>query len=90
LYAWIWRHLPFGLPGKIAGSVLLVSLAVAALWFWGFPAAEPLLPFGDVQVEDGGGPGAPDVPGAPTADPSESEPPPDVIPYSTVENQPSR
>jgi hypothetical protein len=41
MYAWIWRHLPFGLPGKIAGSVLLVSLVVAGLWFWGFPAADP-------------------------------------------------
>ena len=87
MYAWIWRHLPFGLPGKIAGSVLLISLAVAALWFWGFPAAEPLLPFGDVQVEDGGGgPGAP----GPAADPSESVPGPDVIPYSTVDTQPGR
>ena len=52
MYAWIWRHLPFGLPGKIVGSVLLVAGAVAALWFWGFPAAEPLLPFDDVQVVD--------------------------------------
>jgi hypothetical protein len=51
VYGWIWRHLPFGLPGKIVGSVLLAVGAVAALWFWVFPAAEPLLPFDDVQVE---------------------------------------
>jgi hypothetical protein len=25
---------------------------VAVLWFWVFPAAEPLLPFDDVQVTD--------------------------------------
>jgi hypothetical protein len=30
--------------------VLLVAATVAVLWFWVFPAAEPLLPFYDVQV----------------------------------------
>jgi hypothetical protein len=52
VYAWIWRKLPFGWPGKLIGSVLLITAAVAVLWFWGFPAAEPLLPFDDVQVTD--------------------------------------
>lgn len=52
MYAWIWRHLPFGGPGKVIGSALLIAGVVAALWFWGFPAAEPLLPFDDVQVVD--------------------------------------
>ncbi|GAA1755745.1 hypothetical protein [Luedemannella helvata] len=50
MYGWIWRKLPFGLPGKLTGSVLLVIVAVAILWFWVFPAVEPLLPFDDVQV----------------------------------------
>ncbi len=50
MYGWIWRKLPFGLPGKLAGSVLLVVAAVAILWFWVFPTVEPLLPFDDVQV----------------------------------------
>jgi hypothetical protein len=50
VYAWIWRKLPFGLPGKIIGSALLITGAVALLWFWVFPAAEPLLPFDDAQV----------------------------------------
>jgi hypothetical protein len=50
VYAWIWRHLPFGRPGTIIGSVILVAAAVAILWYWVFPAAEPLLPFDDVQV----------------------------------------
>jgi hypothetical protein len=66
MYAWIWRRLPFGLPGKLAGSVLLVATAVALLWYVVFPWAEPLLPFDDVQVtQDSGVPGAPgdeDVP----------------------------
>lgn len=52
MYAWIWRRLPFGLPGKLLGSALLIVAAVAILWFWVFPAAEPLLPFDDVQVTD--------------------------------------
>jgi hypothetical protein len=53
MYAWIWRHLPFGRPGKIVGSALLIVATLAVLWFWVFPAAEPLLPFDDVQVTDG-------------------------------------
>jgi len=52
MYGWIWRRLPFGRPGKLIGSALLIIVAVAVLWFWVFPAAEPLLPFDDVQVSD--------------------------------------
>jgi hypothetical protein len=52
MYAWIWRKLPFGVYGKLIGSVLLVAATIAILWFWVFPAAEPLLPFDDVQVTD--------------------------------------
>lgn len=91
MYAWIWKKLPFGVPGKLIGSLLLVGMAVAGLWFWGFPTAEPLLPFDDVSVTDdggvpGGGPGG--DPGPAGVEPSESLPPSDVIPYSTTENQP--
>ena len=50
MYGWIWRRLPFGLPGKIIGSALLIAGAAALLWYWVFPIAEPLLPFDDVQV----------------------------------------
>ncbi|HEX6871361.1 MAG TPA: hypothetical protein VF163_09720 [Micromonosporaceae bacterium] len=52
MYGWIWRQLPFGLPGKIIGSALLALMAAALLWFWIFPAAETLLPFDDVQVSN--------------------------------------
>jgi hypothetical protein len=68
MYGWIWNKLPFGLPGKIIGSGLLVGLAVWLLWYHVFPAMEPLLPFDDVQVEGptqpggGGTPAGPDVP----------------------------
>jgi hypothetical protein len=51
VYAWIWRHLPFGRPGKLVGSVLLALAAVALLWFVVFPAIDPHLPFNnDGQV----------------------------------------
>jgi hypothetical protein len=50
MYAWIWRRLPGGLPGKVIGSVLLAVLAAAVLWLWVFPAIEPVLPFDDVQI----------------------------------------
>ncbi|MFI7606944.1 hypothetical protein ACIBTV_17635 [Micromonospora sp. NPDC049366] len=50
MYAFIWRKLPFGLAGKLTGSVLLGAATVALLWFVVFPWAEPLLPFDDVQV----------------------------------------
>jgi hypothetical protein len=85
MYAWIWRRLPFGLAGKLTGSVLLAAAAVALLWFVVFPWAEPLLPFDDVQVtQDSGVPG--DDGGGeltvPTVSPSEVE----EIPYSTESN----
>ncbi len=54
MYGWIWRRIPFGFGGKLLVSALLIGATVTALWFWGFPAAEPLLPFDDVQVGDGG------------------------------------
>jgi hypothetical protein len=50
MYAWIWRHLPGGLPGKLVGSTVLVLAVVALLFFVVFPWLEPRLPFGDVTV----------------------------------------
>jgi hypothetical protein len=50
MYEWIWRKLPYGLPGKILGSVLIAAAATAIMWFWIFPAIEPILPFDDAQV----------------------------------------
>ena len=54
MYGWIWRSLPGGLPGRLLGSLLLATAATALLFFVVFPAVEPLLPFSDVTVEDGG------------------------------------
>lgn len=53
MYVWIWRHLPGGLPGKLAGSLLLLVAVVLLLFAVVFPAVEPLLPFNDVTVEAG-------------------------------------
>lgn len=75
MYAWIWRHLPFGLPGKLAGSVLLASAAVALLWFWVFPATAEwvervLLPFDESTIQSDTGPGPASDPGGPAVDES--------------------
>jgi hypothetical protein len=55
VYGWIWRTLPGGLAGKLAGTLVLLVLAVALLFLVVFPALEPLLPFAEVTVEDGDG-----------------------------------
>jgi hypothetical protein len=89
VYSWIWRHLPFGLPGRIIGSLLLVGAVAALLWYQVFPNIEQYMPFTDGQIAgtEGGGPGANLVTPAPGS--SESLPPPDVIPYSTISNHPA-
>jgi hypothetical protein len=50
MYAWIWRHLPGPLWARISTCAAAFIGICALLWFFGFPAAEPLLPFDDVQV----------------------------------------
>ena len=77
MYAWIWRKLPFGLAGKLVGSVLLAAATVALLWFVIFPWAEPLLPFDDVQVTQDSG--VSDTGGV-------NEPTDEELPYSTETN----
>ncbi|QGN46084.1 hypothetical protein ACN26Y_07200 [Micromonospora sp. WMMD558] len=82
MYVWIWRKLPFGLPGKLTGSLLLAAAMVALLWYVVFPWAEPLLPFDDVQVTQDSG-----VPGDPL--PADGETPAGDehdLPYDTDEN----
>ena len=51
MYTWIWRTLPGGLPGKLLGSLVLLTAAVALLFLVVFPAIEPLVPLGDVTVD---------------------------------------
>ena len=75
MYAWIWRHLPFGLPGKIIGSLVLAGSAVALLWYVVFPWIDPfveetLLPWSDSQIEGEVTPGG-DHDAADEADPDD-------------------
>lgn len=56
MYGWIWRTLPGGLPGRLLGSLVLLTAAVALLFFVVFPAVEPLLPYSDVTVDTGATP----------------------------------
>jgi hypothetical protein len=91
MYSWIWRHLPFGLAGRIAGSLLLVAGVAALFWYSIFPNIEQYMPFTDGQVT---GTDSETNPGADTVDPSSPAGPtpglpgPDEIPYSTATNQP--
>jgi hypothetical protein len=86
MYAWIWRKLPFGLWGKLIGSLGLIVATTALLWYVVFPWATPLLPFDDVQVgsETQQGPAQED----PNVISSDSVDGPDEIPYSTESNAP--
>ncbi len=88
MYAWIWRRLPFGLWGKLTGSLMMFGVIVALLWFYVFPWAEPILPFDDVQVGDPAGDYSdiyePTTGPSPTGDPSDHD-----IYYPTGEAVPS-
>lgn len=52
MYGWIWRKLPFGVPGKLTGMLIILGGIGALLWFLAFPRLEPLLPFDDSQIGD--------------------------------------
>ncbi len=86
MYAWIWRKLPFGTPGKITGALLISGTLVALLWFVVFPWAEPILPFDDVQVGDDYGTSTQNDPVGDDG----VQPPADehAIPYDTETNNP--
>lgn len=88
MYSWIWRHLPFGLAGRIVGSVLLAAAAGLLLWYLAFPWVDAHAWFNDVQVTGNGTGGdssqiqPPPTPGASNA--SEYR-----LPYSTTHNNSS-
>lgn len=50
MYSWIWRHL----PGPTAVRVLIVVLALVALFLFlmnvAYPAVERMMPYTDVSV----------------------------------------
>ena len=88
MYAWIWRKLPFGLWGKLSGSLLMAGVIVALLWFYVFPWAEPILPFDDVQVGDPAGEYSDVFVPAPSASPSANPGDHDIL-YPTIDPSPS-
>ena len=51
MYGWIWRKLPGGVPGKLAGCTLLLAGALALLFYVVFPYAGPRLPFNQTTIE---------------------------------------
>jgi hypothetical protein len=50
MYGWLWRHLPGGVPLRVAQCLLLFFGIAALLLFVVFPAVEPHLPFGNVTI----------------------------------------
>ena len=54
MYGWIWHRLPGNAAVRAVLSLLLFLAVVAVLFKWIFPWAEPLLPFNDVTVDNGG------------------------------------
>jgi hypothetical protein len=53
MYSWYWHRLPGNAAVRAGLSLLLFLAVVAVLFKWVFPWAEPLLPFGDVTVDNG-------------------------------------
>jgi hypothetical protein len=51
MYVWIWRRLPGPLALRLLQVLLLLAIAVCVLFFYVFPALEPLLPYSDVTVD---------------------------------------
>ncbi|MER5639580.1 hypothetical protein ABT095_21805 [Kitasatospora sp. NPDC002227] len=54
MYDWIWRHLPGNFLVRTILALLLLAGAVYVLFQYVFPWVEPLLPFGDVTVDQSG------------------------------------
>lgn len=54
MYGWVWRQLPGPLPVRVLLALLAAVVVVLLLFFEVFPRVEPLLPFQDVTVEQGG------------------------------------
>jgi hypothetical protein len=51
MYTWIWRTLPGGLAGKLAGVLVLLVAVVAVLFLVVFPWVGPKLPSNHVTVD---------------------------------------
>ena len=90
MYAWIWRHLPFGVAGKIGGAVVLAAAFGALLWYVVFPLIDPwveeaLLPWDQSQITGDLTPGADIVDGEQVVGPDGQPIDPHALPYDTEE-----
>lgn len=54
MYGWIWRHLPGNTLVRAIIALILAVGVVYVLFQYVFPWAEPLMPFSDVTVNNGG------------------------------------
>lgn len=50
MYSALWRRIPGGIPGKVAGMLGLLVAVLAFLFFVVFPAVDPHLPWNNVDV----------------------------------------
>ena len=64
MYAWLWRRLPGGLPGKLFGCAVLLVAAVLLLFTVVFPQVSPHLPFNHVTVDTPAGSPSPSPTGS--------------------------
>ena len=88
MYGWIWRKLPFGVWGKLTGSLGLIAATGALLWYVVFPWATPLLPFDDVQVGTTSGQQTGPAEQDPNAVIPGDDGAPEEIPYNEHSNDP--
>lgn len=51
MYAWLWHRLPGPLAVRVLIALLLILGVVALLMLVVFPWLEPMLPFGEVAVQ---------------------------------------
>ncbi|GAA0395292.1 hypothetical protein Acor_65020 [Acrocarpospora corrugata] len=50
MYGLIWRMLPGGTAVKLCGTLILIGVTAALLWYVVFPWAEPRIPLDRVTV----------------------------------------
>ena len=62
MYVWLWRRLPGGIPGKLAGCLVLLVGVLALLFYIVFPWAEEHLPFNNVTIDHAPASPAPQTP----------------------------
>lgn len=52
MYVWIWRRLPGPLPVRLLQMLVLLAVALWALFLYVFPWVEAQLPYSEVTVPE--------------------------------------